>query len=250
MTEIPLSRGGEGVGETMSKSFTFGVEGRTSKLSEPPELPKWTSGVTDLDLDVVGGPFALISKGFCVRLKFTFLGVGIDILDSNSGLSRRRTPRKPTELGTNCVFFPESDYINGRRPPTPPSSSSCSPADATAPTITIVLYTGTIDFEPFRPINASLYLCDNKFHTEALNELLESDDKFRFIVMDGNGTLFGTLSGILAKYFTNLCLAELVCVLCFFLRHPGSSPCYYDFDMLVKMRTIIEIENGGTNLDG
>ncbi|KAL4567713.1 hypothetical protein LXL04_023305 [Taraxacum kok-saghyz] len=71
----------------------------------------------------------------------------------------------------------------------------------------LVLYTGTIvtddgkekkvtiDFEPFRAINASLYLCDNKFHTEALNELLESDDKFGFIVMDGNGTLFGTLSG-------------------------------------------------------
>ncbi|XP_022027079.1 eukaryotic peptide chain release factor subunit 1-3 [Helianthus annuus] len=71
----------------------------------------------------------------------------------------------------------------------------------------LVLYTGTIvteegkekkvtiDFEPFRPINASLYLCDNKFHTEALSELLESGDKFGFIVMDGSGTLFGTLSG-------------------------------------------------------
>ncbi|KAL8059060.1 hypothetical protein ABFX02_03G062800 [Erythranthe guttata] len=44
----------------------------------------------------------------------------------------------------------------------------------------LVLYTGTIltddgrekkvnfDFTPFRPINASLYLCDNKFHTEPL----------------------------------------------------------------------------------
>ncbi|PKY05364.1 peptide chain release factor eRF/aRF subunit 1 [Aspergillus campestris IBT 28561] len=52
-----------------------------------------------------------------------------------------------------------------------------------------------IDFEPFKPINTSLYLCDNKFHTEALSELLESDQKFGFIVMDGNGTLFGTLSG-------------------------------------------------------
>ncbi|EMS59150.1 Eukaryotic peptide chain release factor subunit 1-2 [Triticum urartu] len=71
----------------------------------------------------------------------------------------------------------------------------------------LVLYTGTVvtddgkekkvtfDFEPFRPINASLYLCDNKFHTEPLNELLESDDRFGFIVMDGNGTLYGTLSG-------------------------------------------------------
>uniref|UniRef100_A0A0E0CCT4 eRF1/Pelota-like N-terminal domain-containing protein n=1 Tax=Oryza meridionalis TaxID=40149 RepID=A0A0E0CCT4_9ORYZ len=84
----------------------------------------------------------------------------------------------------------------------------------------LVLYTGTIvteegkekkvtvDFEPFRPINASLYLCDNKFHTEALNELLESDDKFGFIIMDGNGTLFGTLSGnsreVLHKFSVDL----------------------------------------------
>ena len=52
-----------------------------------------------------------------------------------------------------------------------------------------------MDFEPFKPINTSLYLCDNKFHTEALSELLESDQKFGFIVMDGNGALFGTLSG-------------------------------------------------------
>jgi len=71
----------------------------------------------------------------------------------------------------------------------------------------LVVYCGTIltddgkekkvniDFEPFKPINTSLYLCDNKFHTEALNELLESDDKFGFIVMDGNGALFGTLAG-------------------------------------------------------
>ena len=30
---------------------------------------------------------------------------------------------------------------------------------------------------------------------QALQELLESDDKFGFIVMDGNGSLFGTLAG-------------------------------------------------------
>ncbi|KAJ4977429.1 hypothetical protein NE237_002535 [Protea cynaroides] len=84
----------------------------------------------------------------------------------------------------------------------------------------LVLYTGTIvtedgkekkvtfDLEPFKPINVSLYLCDNKFHTEALNELLECDDKFGFIVMDGNGTLFGTLSGntreVLHKFTVDL----------------------------------------------
>jgi peptide chain release factor subunit 1 len=75
------------------------------------------------------------------------------------------------------------------------------------PTNGLVLYCGTviteegkekkvsIDFEPFKPINTSLYLCDNKFHTEALSEMLESDLKFGFIVMDGNGSLFGTLCG-------------------------------------------------------
>jgi len=66
----------------------------------------------------------------------------------------------------------------------------------------------TIDFEPFKPINTSLYLCDNKFHTEALAELLESDDKFGFIVMDGNGSLFGTVAGsareILHKFSVDL----------------------------------------------
>lgn len=46
------------------------------------------------------------------------------------------------------------------------------------PTNGLVVYCGTIvtnegkekkvniDFEPFKPINTSLYLCDNKFHTE------------------------------------------------------------------------------------
>ena len=53
----------------------------------------------------------------------------------------------------------------------------------------------TIDFEPFKPINTSLYLCDNKFHTEPLNDLLEDESKFGFLVIDGNGCLFGTLSG-------------------------------------------------------
>lgn len=84
----------------------------------------------------------------------------------------------------------------------------------------LVIYCGTIltddnkekkvniDFEPFKPINTSLYLCDNKFHTEALQELLESDSKWGFIVMDGNGCLFGTLAGntreILHKFSVDL----------------------------------------------
>ncbi|XP_038071331.1 eukaryotic peptide chain release factor subunit 1 isoform X1 [Patiria miniata] len=84
----------------------------------------------------------------------------------------------------------------------------------------LVIYCGTIvtddgkekkvniDFEPFRPINTSLYLCDNKFHTEALTALLADDNKFGFIVMDGNGALFGTLSGntreVLHKFSVDL----------------------------------------------
>jgi peptide chain release factor subunit 1 len=71
----------------------------------------------------------------------------------------------------------------------------------------LVIYCGTvitedgkerkvnIDFEPFRAINTSLYLCDNKFHTEDLNDLLMDDEAFGFIVMDGNGCLYGTVQG-------------------------------------------------------
>lgn len=71
----------------------------------------------------------------------------------------------------------------------------------------LVLYVGTalnedgkekkmvIDFEPFKPINTSLYLCDNKFHTEPLSELLKNDDCYGFIIVDGSGVLFGTVAG-------------------------------------------------------
>ena len=84
----------------------------------------------------------------------------------------------------------------------------------------LVIYCGTvitedgkerkvnIDFEPFRSINTSLYLCDNKFHTEDLNDLLMDDEAFGFIVMDGNGCLYGTVQGsnkeILHKFSVDL----------------------------------------------
>lgn len=84
----------------------------------------------------------------------------------------------------------------------------------------LIVYCGTIltdegkekkvnfSFEPFKPINTSLYLCDNKFHTEALSELLESDAVFGFIIMDGNGSLYGTVSGntrtVLHKFSVDL----------------------------------------------
>lgn len=71
----------------------------------------------------------------------------------------------------------------------------------------LVIYCGTIltddgkekkvsvDFEPFKPVNTSLYHCGNRFEVGALKELLESNDKFGFIIMDGSGSLFGTLQG-------------------------------------------------------
>lgn len=52
-----------------------------------------------------------------------------------------------------------------------------------------------IDLEPFKPINTSLYRCNNIFHTEELKTLLEDNDKFGFLIMDGNGSLFGTVQG-------------------------------------------------------
>lgn len=51
----------------------------------------------------------------------------------------------------------------------------------------------TLDIEPFRPAQAFLYKCENKFHAECLSYLLEDDEKFGFIIVDGNGALFATL---------------------------------------------------------
>jgi peptide chain release factor subunit 1 len=52
-----------------------------------------------------------------------------------------------------------------------------------------------LDLEPFKPINVSLYHCGDRFQTEALWALLQVDQKFGFIIVDGNGTLYGTLCG-------------------------------------------------------
>lgn len=76
------------------------------------------------------------------------------------------------------------------------------------PTNGLVIYCGVIlmedgktekkinfDFEPFRPINQFLYFCGGKFQTEPLNCLLQDDEKFGFIIVDGNGSLYATLQG-------------------------------------------------------
>lgn len=52
-----------------------------------------------------------------------------------------------------------------------------------------------ISFEPFRPINISFYKCDSRFHCDALHSLMSHEEKLGFIILDGNGCMFATLSG-------------------------------------------------------
>ena len=51
------------------------------------------------------------------------------------------------------------------------------------------------DFEPFKELNKSLYLCDNKFHLEPLEELLINNDTYGFIIIDGSGLLLANVNG-------------------------------------------------------
>lgn len=53
----------------------------------------------------------------------------------------------------------------------------------------------TIDIEPFKPITSTAYKCQPRFHTEPLESLLEDDERFGFIIVDGNGILLATLQG-------------------------------------------------------
>ena len=119
----------------------------------------------------------------------------------------------------------------------------------------LVIYCGTIvtdegkekkvniDFEPFKPINTSLYLCDNKFHTEALTALLADDNRFGFIVMDGNGALFGTLQVKLSDVissnyflFTNEAAGEKHFK--FYILPDMNLPIFYHLTIVLLLATI------------
>lgn len=52
-----------------------------------------------------------------------------------------------------------------------------------------------LDIEPFKPTTNFLYRCENKFHSNCMSYLLEDDEKFGFIIVDGSGALFATLQG-------------------------------------------------------
>lgn len=65
-----------------------------------------------------------------------------------------------------------------------------------------------IDFEPTKPLLQKVYMCDDHFHTEYLDPLLEDSDKFGFVIIDGNGiniyTVKGTDTERVAKYDVDL----------------------------------------------
>ncbi|CAK80746.1 unnamed protein product (macronuclear) [Paramecium tetraurelia] len=76
-----------------------------------------------------------------------------------------------------------------------------------APASGLVLFSGLVEFEkgqkkisyviePFRPLQLSLFFCDNYFHIEQLEPLLKLEPSYGFIIMDGNGALFGKVQGI------------------------------------------------------
>uniref|UniRef100_A0A6T7R9P8 eRF1/Pelota-like N-terminal domain-containing protein n=1 Tax=Hanusia phi TaxID=3032 RepID=A0A6T7R9P8_9CRYP len=53
-----------------------------------------------------------------------------------------------------------------------------------------------VELEPLKPLNSSLYVCDSKFHTNVLVEMIQVDQRIGFIIIDGKGVLFGLLIGI------------------------------------------------------
>ena len=62
-----------------------------------------------------------------------------------------------------------------------------------------------IAFEPFKEINTKLYKCGDKFDVEFLKTLLETNERYGFIIVDGNGAYYGVLQGnnkSILSYFT------------------------------------------------
>ena len=52
-----------------------------------------------------------------------------------------------------------------------------------------------IAFEPYKEINTKAYKCGDKFDVEFLKSMLETNEMFGFIIVDGSGALFGSLQG-------------------------------------------------------
>lgn len=50
-------------------------------------------------------------------------------------------------------------------------------------------------FSPCKPITNFMYSCDNKFHVDEIKNLLQMDETYGFLVMDGHGCMMATLCG-------------------------------------------------------
>lgn len=65
-----------------------------------------------------------------------------------------------------------------------------------------------IAIEPYRKIQSKLYKCGDRFDLGPLEGLMTSHDSYGFIIVDGNGTLFGKLEGntktVLSKFSVDL----------------------------------------------
>lgn len=53
----------------------------------------------------------------------------------------------------------------------------------------------TIDMEPYKPVTRSLYMCDKTFHLEILEELMETNENYGFVIIDGEQTHCYILNG-------------------------------------------------------
>ena len=62
--------------------------------------------------------------------------------------------------------------------------------------------------EPQKPLTRGLYMCDSRFHTNLLEDMLHDAPLYGFIVIDGNGCLFATIQGdqknIIGKFSVDL----------------------------------------------
>lgn len=52
-----------------------------------------------------------------------------------------------------------------------------------------------IAFEPYKEVNTKAYKCGDKFEVEFLRSMLEANEKYGFVIVDGSGALFGVLQG-------------------------------------------------------
>lgn len=66
----------------------------------------------------------------------------------------------------------------------------------------LIVFAGTQDdrmmcipCEPPEPLNLAVYHCDNKFHLESIQDMLQNEDTYGFLVVDGNSATIATVRG-------------------------------------------------------